>query len=102
MRETNIPQPGARAPFRTLGLGEAGAGASGIAILYRYRTCPVQTCGRARTNLGRDLPPPEVTLALTVKRQKRFSEKADNRGLVVTEAGSYLRLVDSCITELKA
>ena len=27
---------------------------------------------------------------------------ADNRGVVVTEAGSYLRLIDSCITQLKA
>ena len=25
----------------------------GIAILYTYGTCPVQTCGRASTNLGR-------------------------------------------------
>ena len=28
--------------------------------------------------------------------------KAENRGVVVTEAGSYLRLMDSCITQLKA
>ena len=26
----------------------------------------------------------------------------ENRGVVVTEAGSYLRLTDSCITQLKA
>ena len=26
----------------------------------------------------------------------------ENRGVVVTEAGSYLRLIDSCITQLKA
>jgi len=38
-----------------------------IAILYRRRTCPEQTLGRTRANLGRaagrDLLPPEVTLA---------------------------------------
>jgi len=28
--------------------------------------------------------------------------KAENRGVVVTKAGSYLRLTDSCITPLKA
>ena len=28
--------------------------------------------------------------------------KAENRGVVVTEAGSYLRLKDFCITQLKA
>ena len=28
--------------------------------------------------------------------------KAENRGVVVTEAGSYFRLIDSCITQLKA
>ena len=27
---------------------------------------------------------------------------AENRGVVVTEAGSHLRLIDSCITQLKA
>ena len=26
----------------------------------------------------------------------------ENRGVVVTEAGSYLRLIDSCVTQLKA
>ena len=36
------------------------------------------------------------------KRQKRFSAKAKNRGVVVTEAGSYLRFLDVCITQLKA
>ena len=28
--------------------------------------------------------------------------KAENRGVVATEAGSYLRLIDCCITQLKA
>jgi len=37
-----------------------------------------------------------------LKRQRRFSAKAENRGVVVTEAGSYSRLIDSCITQLKA
>ena len=37
-----------------------------------------------------------------IKRQKRFSAKAENRVVVVTEAGSYLRLIDSCVTQLKA
>jgi len=32
----------------------------------------------------------------------RFPAKAENRGVVVTGAGSYLRLVDSCVTQLKA
>ena len=32
----------------------------------------------------------------------RFSVKAENRGVVVTEAGSYLRLIDPCITQLEA
>ena len=32
----------------------------------------------------------------------RFSVKAENRGVVVTEASSYLRLTDSCITQFKA
>jgi len=27
---------------------------------------------------------------------------AENRGVVVTEAGSYLRLIDSCICQLEA
>jgi hypothetical protein len=34
--------------------------------------------------------------------QKRFLAKAENPVVVVTEAGSYLRLIDSCITQLKA
>ena len=34
--------------------------------------------------------------------QKRFSVETDIRGIVVTEAGSYVRLIDSCITQLKA
>jgi len=37
-----------------------------------------------------------------LKRQKRFPAKAENRGVVVTEAGSYLRLIDSCMTQLQA
>jgi len=37
-----------------------------------------------------------------LKRQTRLSAKAENRGVVVTEAGSYLRRIDSCITQLKA
>ena len=37
-----------------------------------------------------------------LKRQKRLSIKAGNRGVVVTEAGSYQRLIDSCITQVKA
>ena len=28
--------------------------------------------------------------------------EAESRGVVVTEAGLYLRLIDSCITQLKA
>ena len=32
----------------------------------------------------------------------RFLVKAEKRGVVVTEAGSYLRPMDSCITQLKA
>ena len=32
----------------------------------------------------------------------RFSATAENRGVVVTEAGSYVRRTDSCITQLKA
>jgi hypothetical protein len=32
----------------------------------------------------------------------RLSVKAENRGVVVAEAGSYLRLIDSCVTQLKA
>ena len=35
------------------------------------------------------------------KRQKRFSAKAENRGVVVIEAGSNLRPIDFC-TQLKA
>ena len=30
------------------------------------------------------------------------ASKAENRGVVVTEAGSYSRLIDSLITQLKA
>ena len=37
-----------------------------------------------------------------VTASQRFPAKAENRGVVVTEAGSYLRLIDSCITQLKA
>jgi len=37
-----------------------------------------------------------------VKRQNKFSVKVENRGAVVTEAGSYLWFVDYCITQLKA
>ena len=37
-----------------------------------------------------------------LKRQKRFSAKAENRGVVVAEAGSHLRRIDSCITQLEA
>ena len=37
----------------------------------------------------------------TVRKQGR-KVGAENRGVVVTEAGSYSRLVDSCITHLKA
>ena len=33
---------------------------------------------------------------------KAISAKARNWGVGVTEAGSYLRLTDSCITQLKA
>ena len=33
---------------------------------------------------------------------KEFPAKAEIRSVVVTEAGSHLRLMDSCITELKA
>ena len=36
------------------------------------------------------------------ERQSRFSVRAENRGVVVTEAGSYLRRTDSCITQLQA
>ena len=32
----------------------------------------------------------------------RFSANAENRGVVVTEAGSYVRRTDSCINQLKA
>ena len=32
----------------------------------------------------------------------RFSAKAENRGVVVTEAGSYVRRIDFFITQLKA
>ena len=35
-------------------------------------------------------------------RDKRISAKPENRCVVVTEEGSYLRLVDVCITQLKA
>ena len=34
-----------------------------------------------------------------LKRQKRFPAKAENRGVVFT---SYLRLIDSCTTQLQA
>jgi len=34
--------------------------------------------------------------------KEREKDLAENRGVVVTEAGSYLRLIDSCITQLKA
>ena len=37
-----------------------------------------------------------------LKRQMRFSARAENRGVAVTEAGSYLRLVGSGITQVKA
>jgi len=36
------------------------------------------------------------------KRQRRFSAKAENRGVVVIEVGSYLRLIDYYVTQLKA
>ena len=46
--------------------------------------------------------PPEMDVEW-LKRQKRFSAKAEeNQGVVVTEAGLYLRPLDSCITHLKA
>ena len=35
-------------------------------------------------------------------RQKRISVKAESRGVVVTKAGTYLRLIDSCVTQFKA
>ena len=34
--------------------------------------------------------------------QIRFPVEAEHRGVVVTEASSYLRLIDSCIDQLKA
>jgi len=37
-----------------------------------------------------------------LKCQKRISANPENRCVVVTEAGSYLRLIDFCITQLKA
>ena len=37
-----------------------------------------------------------------LKCQKRISAKPENRCVVVAEAGSYLRLIDFCITQLKA
>ena len=44
-----------------------------IVNLYAYRTCPVQTVGRARTNLGRaagrDLLPPDVALLIPLASQ---------------------------------
>ena len=36
------------------------------------------------------------------KRQIRFYVNTENRGVVITEAGSHLRPIDSCITHLKA
>ena len=36
-----------------------------------------------------------------VARQKSV-HVCENRGVLVTEAGSYLRLIDSCITQRKA
>ena len=36
------------------------------------------------------------------ERRTRFSVKAENRGVAVTEAVSHLRLTDSCITQLRA
>ena len=44
----------------------------------------------------------DVLDAKWLKRQEQFSVKPENRGVVVTEAGSYLRLIDSCLTRLKA
>ena len=32
----------------------------------------------------------------------RCAQNAETRSVVVTEAGSYLRLIDSCITQLQA
>ena len=37
-----------------------------------------------------------------LKCQKRISAKPENRCVVLTQAGSYLRLIDFCITQLTA
>ena len=43
--------------------------------------------------------PPEHSIDLEALAARGYAE---NRGVVVTEAGSYLRLIDFCITQLKA
>ena len=37
-----------------------------------------------------------------LSKQSTLGSKAENRGVVVTEVGSYSRRVDSCTTQLKA
>ena len=47
-------------------------------------------------------PRNDVLDANWLKRQKRFSVKAENRGVVVTKAGTDCRRIDSCIIQLNA
>ena len=71
-----------------------------LQILWCY-----EHCGQPRPESGLDCLTCAILDALDVewlKHQKQFPAKAENRSVVVTEEGSYLRLIDSCITQLKA
>ena len=43
-----------------------------------------------------------MTFLGLLRADTRFSVKAENQGVVVTKAGLYSRLIDSCINQLKA
>jgi hypothetical protein len=62
-----------------------GVGASTLSHVTTMPYSPTNAFGAPSSSVG------------WLKHQKPFSAKAENRGVVVTEAGSYLRLMDSRI-----